>query len=422
MIKLIKSAQAREYITFMKQRIASDSRNIFAQAQAIINEVKQNGYDAVCKYSQKFDGLAPYQVAQTELKAAYDRIDPALRSALEKAANNIKIYHEKIKVDSWSFKTDTGMTLGQKVTPLQRVGIYVPGGTAAYPSSVLMSGVIARVAGVDQVVMVTPPNQNLSDNVLAAAYIAQVDMVFALGGVQAVAALAFGAGDIPQVDKIVGPGNAYVTAAKKIVFGEVDIDMLAGPSEVLIIADGTANPEYIAADLLSQAEHDKLAASVLLTDDPQIAQDTISQLKKQLEQLPRKEIAQSSIDNYGCIIVCDSIKQACEISNQIAPEHLEILTKAPEQTANGITNAGAMFLGEFSPEPLGDYMAGPSHILPTSGTARFHSPLSTESFVKKTSIINASRESLAALYKDIDTIATAEGLQAHARSILKRFE
>ena len=325
-------------------------------------------------------------------------------------------------VKTWEYQRAPGAVLGQQVRGLHKVGIYVPGGTAAYPSSVLMNAIPAKVAGVEQIIMVTPPTENLSNPVLAAAKIAGVDQVIAVGGVQAIAALTYGAGFIPQVDKIVGPGNAFVAAAKKQAFGKVDIDMIAGPSEVLVVADKTANPTYVAADLLSQAEHDKMASAVLLTDDMALAQAVSEEMERQAKLLPRYEIIAESVRNYGCAIVFDDLYKACDMANVVAPEHLEVVTENPRQWLPYLTNAGAIFLGQYSPEPLGDYMAGPCHVLPTSGTARFFSPLSTDTFLKKTSVIEYSREQLEALSDGIITMAESEKLDAHANSVRIRFQ
>ena len=347
------------------------------------------------------------------LDAAYDACDPKLISALEKAAANIRDYHEQMLVKSWEWKRTAGETLGQTVRGLSRVGIYVPGGTAAYPSSVLMNAIPAKVAGVGELIMVTPPTENMSNEVLAAAKIAGVDKVIAIGGTQAIAALTYGAGFIPQVDKIVGPGNAFVAAAKKLAFGTVDIDMIAGPSEVLVIADHTANPTYVAADLLSQAEHDRLASAVLLTDSMAQAQAISCEMERQAKLLPRWDIIKESVANYGCAIVFDELTDACKMA--------DVVTAAPRELLPYLHNAGAIFLGQYAPEPLGDYMAGPCHVLPTSGTARFFSPLSTDTFLKKTSVIEYTRDALEGYAQDIIALAQSEHLDAHANSIAVRF-
>ena len=387
-----------------------------------MDDVKARGYEAVCEYAEKFDGQAPYVVGRELLDQAYEHCDPKLIAALEKAADNIRSYHEQMLAKSWEWQRRPGEMLGQTVRGLARVGLYVPGGTAAYPSSVLMNAIPAKVAGVSELVMVTPPTENMSREVLAAAKIAGIDTVIAVGGAQAVAALAYGAGFIPRVDKIVGPGNAFVAAAKKLAFGAVDIDMIAGPSEVLVIADHTANPTYVAADLLSQAEHDRLASAVLLTDSMAQAQAISCEMERMAQKLPRFAIIGESVRNYGCAVVFDELTDACKLADQIAPEHLEIVTAAPRELLPYLHNAGAIFLGQYAPEPLGDYMAGPCHVLPTSGTARFFSPLSTDTFLKKTSVIEYSREALSSYADDIIALAGAEHLDAHANSVAVRFQ
>ncbi|MDP4109137.1 MAG: histidinol dehydrogenase [Bacillota bacterium] len=407
-------------IADMHRRSEEENRVIAASAQAIISDVKNRGFTAVSEYSMRFDKAEPYEVSAETVKNAYDGLMPELREALQDAAKNIRDYHERMLCKTWGFEREKGAYTGQIVAPLGKAGIYVPGGTAAYPSSVLMIAIPAKVAGVKEIVMVTPPGKNLNGTVLAAAYIAGVDRVFAVGGVQAVAALSFGAGLIPKVDKIAGPGNAYVAAAKRLVFGTVDIDMVAGPSEVLVIADESANPAYIAADLMSQAEHDVLASAVLITTSDKIAASVNEEILRQIKALSRAEIIKKSLASFGAAVVCKTLKQAAEIANEIAPEHLEIVTKDPRALLPDIKNAGAVFLGEYSPEPLGDYMAGPSHVLPTSGTARFFSPLSTDSFLKKTSVIEYNRETLIKLSDKIMLLAENEGLGAHANAISVR--
>nr|WP_297171229.1 histidinol dehydrogenase [uncultured Agathobaculum sp.] len=405
----------------MKARAEGVRGDIEQTVRAIMDDVKARGFDAVCEYAAQFDGRAPYVLEPSALDAAYAACDAKLIAALEKAAANIRDYHEQMLAKSWEWKRADGETLGQTVRGLARVGIYVPGGTAAYPSSVLMNAIPARVAGVGEIIMVTPPTENMSCEVLAAAKIAGVDTVIAVGGVQAVAALTYGAGPIPQVDKIVGPGNAFVAAAKKLAFGTVDIDMIAGPSEVLVIADQTANPVWVAADLLSQAEHDKLASAVLLTDSMELAQAVGAEMERQAKALPRFDIICESVQNYGCAIVFDDLKDACRVADLVAPEHLEVATENPRAWLPLLHNAGAIFLGQYAPEPLGDYMAGPCHVLPTSGTARFFSPLSTDTFLKKTSIIEYTRGALASCAQDIIALAQGEHLDAHANSIAVRF-
>jgi len=406
----------------MKTRADQQRADIEQNVRDIMSNVKERGYEAVVEYAERFDKKTPYIVNRETIDAAYTSCNKKLIHALELAAQNIRSYHEKMLVKSWDWERNKGEILGQMVRGLAKVGLYVPGGTAAYPSSVLMNAIPAKVAGVAELIMVTPPTENMSEEVLAAAKIAGVDMVIALGGAQAIAALTYGAGFIPQVDKIVGPGNAYVAAAKRLAFGSVDIDMIAGPSEVLVIADHTANPTYVAADLLSQAEHDRLASAVLLTDSMPQAQAVSIEMKRMADALPRKDIIQESVKNYGCAIVFEDLRDACKTADTVAPEHLEIITANPRELLPYLHNAGAIFLGQYSPEPLGDYMAGPCHVLPTSGTARFFSPLSTDTFLKKTSIIEYSRDALENYASDITSLARAEHLDAHANSILVRFK
>lgn len=407
-------------IAEMKARAAETAADIDRAVAAIMEDVRSNGFEAVERYSEQFDKAKPYIITAEMLQQAYDSCPTDLRDALELSAKNIADYHEKMMVQTWEYRRAEGAVLGQMVRGLSKVGIYVPGGTAAYPSSVLMNAVPAKVAGVEQIIMVTPPTENLSNAVLTAAKIAGVDLVIACGGVQAIAALTYGAGFIPQVDKIVGPGNAFVAAAKKQAFGKVDIDMIAGPSEVLVIADKTANPVYVAADLLSQAEHDRMASAVLLTDSMEMAQAVAAEMEVQAKRLPRWEIIQESVRNYGIGLVFDSLEDACVMANKVAPEHLEVVTEQPRELLPLLKNAGAIFLGAYSPEPLGDYMAGPCHVLPTSGTARFFSPLSTDTFLKKTSVIEYSREELMKVADGIITMATSEKLEAHANSVRLR--
>lgn len=405
----------------MQARAAQTRGDIEVTVRAVMEDVRARGIEAVNEYSLKFDHVKPYEIGSEVLDAAYEACAPELRSALEKAAANIRDYHEKMLVKTWEYRRAPGAVLGQTVRGLHRVGLYVPGGTAAYPSSVLMNAIPAKVAGVEELIMVTPPTENLSREVLTAAKIAGIDRVIAVGGTQAIAALTYGAGFIPRVDKIVGPGNAYVATAKKLAFGTVDIDMIAGPSEVLVIADHTANPTYVAADLLSQAEHDKLASAVLLTDSMAQAQAISCEMERQARELPRWDIIKESVANFGCAVVFEELEDACAFANLVAPEHLEVVTAAPRELLPLLTNAGAIFLGQYAPEPLGDYMAGPCHVLPTSGTARFFSPLSTDTFLKKTSVIEYSRDELEKLSDDIIALAQAEKLDAHANSVRVRF-
>lgn len=411
-----------EVIREMKARAAREQSDISEKAKAVMEDIRENGFDAVRRYSIEFDGAEPYEIGPEKLDEAYNACAPELLSALKKAAENIRDYHEKMLVKSWVYRRADGAFLGQAVRGLHRVGIYVPGGTAAYPSSVLMNAVPAKVAGVGEIIMVTPPTENLSNPVLAAAKIAGVNRVIAVGGVQAIAALTYGAGFIPRVDKIVGPGNAYVAAAKRLAYGLVDIDMVAGPSEVLVLADKTARPDYLAADLLSQAEHDKMSSAILLIDSEEGAKAVAAEVERQMALLPRHEIAEASIKQYGCAIVYRDLDEACRIADEVAPEHLEVMTDNPRALLPKLHNAGAVFLGAYSPEPLGDYMAGPCHVLPTSGTARFFSPLSTDTFLKKTSVIEYTKQGLLGLSDDIMTLARCEKLDAHANSIRVRAE
>ena len=412
----------REVLQAMRARAAQAGAEINRAAAAILEDVRENGYPAVAAYSRKFDGAEPYEVPPERLEAACAACPPELLSALERAAANIRDYNEKLLLKSQEWRSPDGGVVGRIVRGLSRVGIYVPGGTAAYPSSVLMNAVPAKVAGVGEIVMVTPPTENLNDAVLAAAKIAGVDRVIAVGGAQAVAALTYGAGFIPKVDKLVGPGNAYVAAAKRMAYGQLDIDMVAGPSEVLVIADEKADPRLAAADLLSQAEHDKLASAVLLTTSRALAEAVDREIIRQTGYLTRSEIMEASLRDFGCAIVCDTLEDCAALANEIAPEHLEIMTENPRALLPQIKNAGAVFLGAWSPEPLGDYLAGPDHVLPTSGTARFFSPLSVDSFLKTMSIIQYDRDNLAPIRNDIIRLAEAEHLTAHANSIRVRFE
>lgn len=412
----------REMIAAMRGRAAQANAEINLAVAAIMKKVREDGYCAVEEYSLRFDRSKPYEIPRERLEAAYAACPRALVEALEHAAANIKDYNKRLLARSMEWTSPDGGRVGRVVRGLTRVGVYVPGGTAAYPSTVLMNVVPARVAGVEEIVMVTPPTENLNDAVLAAAKIAGVDRVIAVGGAQAVAALTYGAGFIPRVDKLVGPGNAYVASAKRLAYGALDIDMVAGPSEVLVIADGGANAKYVAADLLSQAEHDKLASAVLLTTSMELARAVDAELLRQTDYLGRSEIIETSLRDFGCIIVCRDLDEAAALANVVAPEHLEIVTQDPRALLPKIKNAGAVFLGEWSPEPLGDYMAGPDHVLPTSGTARFFSPLSVDSFLKSMSVIEYGREHLEPVREQVVAIAEAERLTAHANSIRVRFE
>ena len=415
------SAERRQ-LDAMRARAAEKNADIELAVKAIMETVRQEGLTAVERYSLQFDRKAPYELSRERLDEAYAACPSELIAALEHAARNIRDYNEKLLYRSKEWVSPFGGLWGLIVRGLGRVGIYVPGGTAAYPSSVLMNAVPAKVAGVEEIVMITPPTENLSDAVLAAAKIAGVNRVIAVGGAQAVAAVTYGAGFIPRVDKLVGPGNAYVAAAKRLAYGQLDIDMVAGPSEVLVIADESANPQYVAADLLSQAEHDKLASAVLLTDSADLAQRVDGEIVRQTEYLSRSEIMETSLRDFGCAIVCGDLGKCVEIANEIAPEHLEIVTRNPRELLPQIKNAGAVFLGEYTPEPLGDYLAGPDHVLPTSGTARFFSPLSVDSFLKTMSVLEYDRASLETISGEIIALAQAEKLTAHANSIQVRFE
>lgn len=424
MIEILKAdgIAEKELISAMRARAAEVSADIERAVSDIIQNVKENGFAAVEEYSLRFDKASPREMTKEELDAAYERCPKELVSALEHAAANIRDYNEKLLAKSLEWKSPDGGIVGRVVRGLTRVGLYVPGGTAAYPSSVLMNAIPAKVAGVEELVMVTPPTENLNDAVLAAAKIAGVDRVIAVGGAQAVAALTFGAGFIPKVDKLVGPGNAFVATAKRMAYGKLDIDMVAGPSEVLVIADESANPKFVAADLLSQAEHDKLASAVLLTTSMEVAKAVDAEIIRQTGYLSRSEIMETSLRDFGCAIVCDTLDQCVELANEIAPEHLEVVTENPRALLPGIKNAGAVFLGAWSPEPLGDYLAGPDHVLPTSGTARFFSPLSVDSFLKSMSVIEYNQETLAPVKDEIIALALSEKLTAHANSIQVRFE
>lgn len=424
MITIIRAdgSAERRQLAAMEARAAARNADIEKTVKAILEDVKENGFPAVEKYSLRLDHAAPYEIPREKLDEAYAACAPELIRALEHAAANIRDYNEKLLEKSMEWTSPDGGRVGRIVRGLTRVGIYVPGGTAAYPSSVLMNAVPAKVAGVEEIVMATPPTENLSAPVLAAAKIAGVDRVIAVGGAQAVAALTYGAGFIPRVDKLVGPGNAYVAAAKRLAYGALDIDMVAGPSEVLVVADDTADPKFVAADLLSQAEHDRLASAVLLTDSMELAEAVDGEIVRQTGYLSRSEIMEASLRDFGCAIVCDSLEQCVDLANRIAPEHLEIVTKAPRDLLPTVKNAGAVFLGAWTPEPLGDYLAGPDHVLPTSGTARFFSPLSVDSFLKTMSVLEFDRSSLEPISGEIAALAECEKLTAHANSIRVRFE
>ncbi len=395
--------------------------------KAIINNVKENGDKALFNYTLQFDkaniNADNIVVTTEELEEAYKEVDPKLIEVIRKSLAKIKAFHEKQLQNSW-FDYSDGIILGQKVTPIEKAGVYVPGGKAVYPSSVLMNVIPAKVAGVNHIYMTTPPSFDgkVCASTLVAAHEAGVDTIYKVGGAQAIAALAFGTESVTKVDKIVGPGNIYVALAKKSVFGHVSIDSIAGPSEILVLADDTANPRFVAADLLSQAEHDELASAILITTSRALAEDVSKEIDGFLEKLSRRDIISKSLDNFGYIFVADSMDMAIDAVNEIASEHLELVVKDPFETMTKIKNAGAIFLGEYSSEPLGDYFAGPNHVLPTNGTAKFFSALSVDDFIKKSSVISYSREALLDVHKDIETFAECEGLTAHANSIKVRFE
>ena len=408
------------------------SPNNYGQYEATVDEiienVKTNKDKAVFEYTLKFDKYAlskdNIRVTKEEIAEAYTKLDPKLVEVIRKSADNIRAFHTKQLRNSWFDAKEDGTILGMKITALQRVGVYVPGGKAAYPSSVLMNVVPAKVAGVDEIIMTTPPGADgtVNPGTLVAADIAGVDTIYKVGGAQAIAALAFGTESIPKVDKITGPGNIFVALAKKAVYGYVSIDSIAGPSEILVLADETANPRYVAADLLSQAEHDELASAILITTSKELAEKVSDEVTNFTNQLSRKPIIEKSLENYGYILVADNMDDAIDAVNEIASEHLELLTRNPFDTMTRIRNAGAIFLGEYASEPLGDYFAGPNHILPTNGTAKFFSPVNVDDFIKKTSIISYSRPALEKVHKDIELFAESEGLTAHANSIKVRFE
>ena len=394
----------------------------------IIQTVREKKDQALFDYTEKFDHvkITPETILVTkeEIEEAYSQVDARLLEVIRRAKENIRTYHEKQKQYSWFDSKPDGSILGQKVTPISKVGVYVPGGKAAYPSSVLMNIIPAKVAGVDEIIMVTPPGKDgkINPGTLVAANEAGVDAIYKVGGAQAIGALAYGTQSVPKVDKIVGPGNIYVALAKKAVYGHVSIDSIAGPSEILVIADETANPEYVAADLLSQAEHDELASAILITTSETLAEEVSKHVDIFVNELSRKKILEKSLENYGYILIAGSLEEAVETANEIASEHLEIVTKDPFTVMTKIKNAGAIFLGEYSSEPLGDYFAGPNHVLPTNGTAKFFSPLSVDDFIKKSSIISYSKEALEPVSSDIMKFAEAEGLTAHANSIRVRFK
>ncbi len=405
-----------------------DLKPVIETVQQVIDNIRDNGDKALLGYTEKFDGVkleaSEIRVTEEEIAAAKASIDPELMGVMERAAANIRAFHEKQKEEGFMTDVYSGAKIGVRVRPISIAGVYVPGGTAPLPSTVLMDVIPASVAGVGRIVFATPPRKDgtIAPVILAAASIAGATEIYKMGGAQAIAAMAYGTETVPRVDKICGPGNIYVNTAKRLVYGQVDIDMFAGPSEILIIADKTANPEYVAADMLSQAEHDKMASAIVLTDSQELAEKVLEAVDRRSDAAERKEQLSKSLEDYCAIIVCDSLDTAVGFSEEIAPEHLELCVADPEEFSKRINNCGAMFLGSFSPEPLGDYFAGPNHTLPTSGTARFFSPLNTGDFYKKMSVINYNRESLEQVYKDVAAFADSEGLTCHAAAVRARFE
>lgn len=427
MIKMVLEggASAREYVKLLKERNREAGRKVENAVAEILENVRRDGDRAVRMYADKFDGGAPetLELPREQVEALAEKADPLFVESLKKAAENIHDFHQRQKQQSWLTTREDGVLMGQRIRGLARVGLYVPGGTAAYPSSVLMNAIPAKIAGVGELIMATPVKGGKANpDIMAAALVAGVDRVLQVGGAHAVAAMAYGTESIPKVDKIVGPGNIYVATAKKQLYGTVDIDMVAGPSEILVLADETADARYLAADLMSQAEHDPMASSILLTTSAQLARETAAELERQVQTLSRKEIILESLKNFGAIIVCASMDEAVGFANELAPEHLEVCVRDPMEYIGRLDNAGSVFLGNYSPEPLGDYFAGPNHVLPTSGTARFFSPLSVDSFVKKSSFIYYTKNALLPQADDIIRLAEAEGLTAHANSIRVRKE
>ncbi|MFR1104015.1 MAG: histidinol dehydrogenase [Acutalibacteraceae bacterium] len=426
MIRIAKGDRAycERFIQSLKDRVRENDPSVEDGVAAILRDVRDNGDRAVRAYSEKFDGWVPdsLEISMEEIERIMQDCDPGFLAAMERAAENIRAFHARQKQQSRIDPERNGVLMGQRVRGLHRVGVYVPGGTAAYPSSVLMNVIPAKIAEVGEIVMVTPPGRTgkPDKNILAAAKIAGVDRVFLIGGAQAVAALAYGTESVPKVDKVVGPGNIFVATAKKLLYGTIDIDMIAGPSEILVIADSSARPEYLAADLMSQAEHDRMASAILITPDEALAQAAAAEIERQMETLSRREIIRESIDNFGAIIVCENLTEAVDFANELAPEHLEVCCENPLEYIGKLDNAGSVFLGSYSPEPLGDYFAGPNHVLPTSGTARFFSPLSVDDFIKKSSFIYYTKDALLAAADDIIRIAETEELTAHANSIAVR--
>lgn len=428
MIDIIKTDGKSElkYKELLKSRSTAVGAAVTEAVTDIIENVRMRGDKALLEYTEKFDGKLPkyIEVPREEIEAAVSEADEKFINALIKAKENISDFHARQKQQSFINAKENGVIMGQRIRGLKRVGIYVPGGTAAYPSSVLMNAIPAKIAGVEEIIMVTPPLKDGTANpdILAAASVCGVDRVFLLGGAQAVSALAYGTESVPKVDKIVGPGNIYVATAKKLLFGTVDIDMIAGPSEILVLADETAPAKFVAADLMSQAEHDKLASAILITTSEKLAYDTKAEIERQVQYLSRKDIITESLKNFSAIFVCDNVDYAVELANDFAPEHLEVMLQNPMEYIGKLDNAGSVFLGNYAPEPLGDYYAGPNHVLPTSGTARFFSPLSVDAFVKKSSYIYYTEEALKEAHDDIVLLANKEGLTAHANSIVVRRE
>lgn len=423
MIEIVKEGGkiSRRFIEQLKARSASNGKKVDAAVAEILQAVKTQGDKAVLDYTMRFDGAVPnpIEVTHEQMEKLKKSCDPDFLKALHDAAENIKDFHQRQKQQSWIEPKKNGVLMGQRIRGLKRVGIYVPGGTAAYPSSVLMNAIPAHIAGVEEIIMMTPPGKGGKPNpaIMAAALEAGVSRVFLVGGAQAIAALAYGTETIPKVDKIVGPGNIYVATAKRQLYGVVDIDMIAGPSEILIVADESANPRFLAADLMSQAEHDPMASAILLTTSEKIADETVKELYEQIKTLSRREIIEQSLDHFGAVIICKDLGEAVDFANELAPEHLELCAKNPMEYLGSLDNVGSVFLGNYSPEPLGDYFAGPNHVLPTSGTARFFSPLSVDSFIKKSSFIYYTKDALEPVCDEIITLAKTEGLTAHANSI-----
>ncbi len=416
----------KAFLKEVERRSGEVNREVEKTVREIIADVCENGDSAVKKYTAKFDCSETkyYRVPDEVIQDALTEADSGFVTALLNCIENITAFHERQKQNGYTMADERGVILGRRVRGLDRVGLYVPGGTAAYPSSVLMNAIPAKIAGVGEIIMVTPPLSDGSPNkdILVAAALCGVDRIFMCGGAQAVAALAYGTEEIPKVSKIVGPGNIFVATAKKLLYGTVDIDMIAGPSEILIVADGSADPKFLAADLMSQAEHDRLASAILITTSEEVAKKTAEELERQVKQMPREEIIRASLGNYGKIIIADSMEQACGIADSLAPEHLEVIAENPLEYIGKLDNVGSLFLGQYSPEPLGDYFAGPNHVLPTSGTARFFSPLSVDSFLKKSSYIYYTKDALLEAKDDIILVAERERLTAHANAIRVRFE